>query len=105
MFDVYRLAVYDCSCNLKKEAAMNKRALELYSSAFSRSRMPRSSAYKAGVRDTLQNSFSGNDQIVSRHPPKCPYEAETAEADAWYAGAAEAFQILRSHAMLNAWDR
>ncbi|MBB3118373.1 hypothetical protein [Pseudoduganella violacea] len=63
-------------------------AYELFSAAFSVPRDPRSPAYKQGVLAALKFRIEGR-RILK------PYEAGTAEDDAYYAGIAEGHAIWR----------
>lgn len=60
---------------------------QIIESAFYRGRTPRSDQYKAGMRAILE-FWAGFRPGAPVYPP-CPYLLGTAEADAWFAGAAE----------------
>lgn len=66
-----------------------QRVATLMTQAFKGPRDLRSAAYKAGVRDMLNNMLCG--QVV-----KPPYTLGTAEADAWGAGLHEGRAIAKA---------
>lgn len=59
----------------------------LMAAAFNRPRDPRSDAYKQGVRAALT-------RYVERATPPVPFDAGTAEADAFFAGEEEGRLII-----------
>jgi hypothetical protein len=61
---------------------------ELMTKAFAVPRDRRSEEYKKGVRSALELRFNGEKQT-------CPYEAGTAQADAFFSGINEGFDIWR----------
>jgi len=62
----------------------------LMHASFERPRTPRSKAYKQGAQWVLDFRIRG-------HRPPCPYEAGSAEADAFFAGRDEGNEIWRMY--------
>lgn len=66
-------------------------AAALYEQAWNKPRTPRSAEYKDGTWELLRYQLGETDKCLA------PYEPGTAEADAFWAGADEGWQILRNH--------
>jgi hypothetical protein len=71
------------------EGSVKGKAEELFESAFSEPRNPRSGEYKAGVLAALWHHAHDGEPI------RCPYASGTAQADAWFAGVDEGHSIWR----------